>query len=50
MSGSFTGLHTLIFMGFCGGLDENGRHKLIHVNAWFPVIELFGKDEEVRPC
>lgn len=49
MLGPLTGLHTLIFMGFHGGLDEIGHHKLVYVSAWFPVVELFGKDEEVRP-
>jgi hypothetical protein len=26
------------------GLNENGPHRLIYLNVWFPVGGLFGKD------
>jgi hypothetical protein len=28
----------------CGGLDTNGSHRLIQLNAWSPVVKLFKKD------
>jgi hypothetical protein len=33
----------------CGGLNDNGSHRLIYLNVWFPVGGLFGKDLEVWP-
>jgi hypothetical protein len=30
----------------CSGLNANGSHKLIHLNAWFQLVELFGKNQE----
>lgn len=37
-------------MANSGGLDENGHHRLIYLNAWSPVSGLFGKDLDVWPC
>lgn len=30
----------------CGGLSENGLHRLIYWNVWFPVGELFRTDDK----
>lgn len=47
--GSFSyclnGLEEEGFSGtLCGSLSENGSHKLIQLNTWSPLVELFGKD------
>lgn len=34
----------------CSGLNENGLHGPIQLHAYYPVGELFGKDEKVEPC
>lgn len=34
---------------FCDGLDENGLHRSVCVNAWSPVGRMFQEDYEVWP-
>jgi hypothetical protein len=34
----------------CGGVDRNGPHRLMCLNAWSMGVVLLDRDEEVWPC
>lgn len=39
-----------IFLGECGSLIQNGLHKLIYLNTWSQLVEIFGKFRQCGPC
>lgn len=35
----------------CSDWNENDPYRLVHLNTWAPVVEVFGKESgEVQPC
>lgn len=43
-------LMRMTYKGECGSLIQNSLHKLIYLNTWSQLVEIFGRFRQCGPC